>query len=172
MSGSNRTEVSVAEGRSSLLCRNNSQHFPTLDRGMHARDTQQGHAKQNLPTKLLNLCRYSFTAATAMHNATALCTFNPIPLSLVTANHHISLARLLLKTYKRTLSHSAFCCTSQKHRASPTPHLQEGGLAAAVLSNEAVAAADGQLNAAVLNKLIAADAQGEAVNLDVTCSRA
>ena len=55
------------------------------------------------------------------------------------------------------------CPISVKHT-----HLQEGGLAAAVLPNQPVAAPNGQLNGAVLDELIATHAQGEPINLDVT----
>jgi hypothetical protein len=49
--------------------------------------------------------------------------------------------------------------------------LEEVGLAAAVLPNEAIAAADGELDAAVLDKLSSSDRKGESTDLDVARSR-
>lgn len=73
--------------------------------------------------------------------------------------------------WQQLLAASCFGTASTLY-TKPAPaahtHLQEAGLAASVLSDEAVAAADGQLDAAILDELIAADAQAEAVNLDVT----
>eukprot|EP00983_Pelagomonas_calceolata_P069212 1150291-Pelagomonas_calceolata.AAC.1 len=45
--------------------------------------------------------------------------------------------------------------------------LQEVGLATTVLSNQTVAAADGQLDGAVADELIALDGHGEAGDLDI-----
>jgi hypothetical protein len=53
-----------------------------------------------------------------------------------------------------------------------TSYLQERCLSASVLADQSISAPDGQLNAAVLDQLIAHNAQGETVDLDVTRSGA